>query len=128
MDSAVVKNPAGPKSSETRAVDPVWAKVRDAAQQAAASEPVLAGTLHATILSQSRFEGALSYHLARLVGTTEVPAALIRQIFEEALTSDPAIGYAARADIVAVTDRDPACTSDLDPLLWFKGYHALQTY
>ena len=28
----------------------------------------------------------------------------------------------------AVADRDPACTSDLDPLLWFKGYPALQTY
>jgi len=27
-----------------------------------------------------------------------------------------------------VADRDPACTSHLDPLLWFKGYHALQTY
>jgi len=128
MDSAVVKNPAEPKSSETRAVDPVWTKIREAAQQAAASEPVLAGTLHATILSQPRFESALSYHLARLVGTTEVPAALIRQIFDEALSDDPAIGYAARADIVAVADRDPACTSHLDPLLWFKGYHALQTY
>jgi serine O-acetyltransferase len=123
MDSAVVKNPAGQRS-----VDPVWTKVREAAQQAAASEPVLAGTLHATILSQSRFEGALSYHLARLVGTTEVPAALIRQTFDEALNDDPAIGYAARADIVAVADRDPACTSHLDPLLWFKGYHALQNY
>ena len=92
------------------------------------AEPVLAGMLHATILSQSRFEGALSYHLARLAGTTEVPAALIRQIFEEAFTADPEIGLAARFDIVAVSDRDPACTSYLDPLLWFKGYHALQTY
>ena len=61
------------RSSETRAVDPVWTRIREAAQQAAAAEPVLAGTLHATILSQPRFESALSYHLARLVGTTEVP-------------------------------------------------------
>jgi serine O-acetyltransferase len=29
---------------------------------------------------------------------------------------------------MAVADRDPACTSLLDPLLWFKGYQALQTY
>ena len=39
-----------------------------------------------------KFESALSYHLARLAGTTEVPAALIRQIFDEALSADPAIG------------------------------------
>jgi serine O-acetyltransferase len=122
MDSAVAKNAAEPRS-----VDPVWTKIREAAQTAAAAEPVLAGTLHATILSQPKFENALSYHLARLAGTTEVPAALIRQIFDEALTADPAIGLAARLDIVAVADRDPACTSHLDPLLWFKGYHALQT-
>ena len=123
MDSSLVKNAVQPRS-----VDPVWTRIREAAQTAAAAEPVLAGVLHATILSQSKFEGALSYHLARLVGTTEVPAALIRQTFEEAFVADPAIGMAARADIVAVTDRDPACTSHLDPLLWFKGYHALQTY
>jgi hypothetical protein len=47
MDSAVLKNAAEPRS-----VDPVWMKIRDAAQAAAAAEPVLAGTLHATILSQ----------------------------------------------------------------------------
>ena len=128
MDSLAVKNSPEARPPETRAVDPVWTKVREAAQAAAAAEPVLAGTLHATILSQSRFEGALSYHLARLVGTTEVPAALIRQIFDEAFTADPGIGLAARADIMAVVDRDPACTSHLDPLLWFKGYQALQTY
>ena len=124
MDSATVKNQAEPRS----VVDPVWSKIREAAQVAAAAEPVLAGTLHSTVLSQAKFEGALSYHLARLVGTTEVPAALIRQTFDEAFTADARIGLAARADIVAVAERDPACTSHLDPLLWFKGYHALQTY
>jgi serine O-acetyltransferase len=127
MDSLAVKNSPG-NAPEPRSVDPVWSKIREAAQKAAAAEPVLAGTLHATILSQPRFESALSYHLARLVGTTEVPAALIRQTFEEAFTADPGIGLAARADIVAVADRDPACTSLLDPLLWFKGYQALQSY
>ena len=123
MYSAVAKNQVEP-----RPVDSVWARIREAAQAAAAAEPVLAGILHATILSQPRFESALSYHLARLVGTTEVPAALIRQTFDEAFNSDPAIGFAARSDIVAVADRDPACPSNLHPLLWFKGYHALQTY
>src|ERR1044071_9703254 len=115
------------KPSERRSVDPVWTTIKEAAQAAATTGRVLAGMLHAPIPSQPRFESALSYHLARLAGTTEVPAALIRQIFDEALTADPAIGMAARLDIVAVADRDPACTSHLDPLLWFKGYHALQT-
>ena len=37
MDSAVVKNAAEPRS-----VDPVWTRIREAAQAAAAAEPVLA--------------------------------------------------------------------------------------
>ncbi|MBM3645768.1 MAG: serine O-acetyltransferase [Alphaproteobacteria bacterium] len=125
MDNAVLRTGADTRPAT---VDPVWSRIRDAAHERARGEPVLAGLLHATILSQPRFEAALSYHLARLAGTTEVPAALIRQIFEEAFAADPAIGLAARADIVAVTERDPACTSPLDPLLWFKGFHALQTH
>src|SRR4030095_2195039 len=116
MYSSVARNAAKPRSG-----DPVWTKIREAAQTAAAAEPVLAGTLHATILPQPQFERALSYHLARRGGLTAGPAALIRQIFDEALSADPAIGLAARLDIVAVADRDPACTSHLHPLLWFKG-------
>src|SRR4051794_20657637 len=106
MDSVQFKNPA-----ELRSVDPVWARIREAAFAAAAAEPVLAGLLHATILSQPKFESALSYPLAPLAGTTEVPAALTRQPFAEAFPADSPIGLAARADIVAVADRDPACTS-----------------
>ena len=123
MDSAVAKTQAA-----LALVDPVWDRIKEAARADATAEPVLAGLLHATILSQPRFESALSYHLARLVGTTEVPAALIRQILDEALDTEPNIGLAARADLMAVTDRDPACQSLLHPMLWFKGYHALQTH
>ena len=52
---------------------------------------------------------------------------LIRQIFEEAFTADPAIGLAARFDIVAVFERDPACKGYVQPFLFFKGFLALQT-
>ncbi len=123
MDNAFAKG-----CTDVHSVDPGWSRIREAARSAASAEPVLAGMLHATILSQSGFENALSYHLASLVGTTEVPAALIRQIFDEALAADPDTGLAARADLMAVTERDPACPSPLHPLLWYKGYHALQTH
>ena len=29
---------------------------------------------------------------------------------------------------MAVVDRDPACLRMMEPLLYFKGFHALQTY
>ena len=38
------------------------------------------------------------------------------------------IGDAFRADIVATIDRDPAAHRYIEPLLYFKGFHAIQTH
>ena len=40
----------------------------------------------------------------------------------------PEIGEAFRADIVATVDRDPATHRFIDPVLYFKGFHAIQTH
>jgi len=53
---------------------------------------------------------------------------LIRQAYDEALRDEPDLGNAFRADLVAVYDRDPATSRFIDPLLYFKGFHALQTH
>ena len=109
-------------------IDPVWSGIREEALKMAASEPALASFLHATVLNHEHFEGALSYHLAQKLGNTAVPAMLVRQVFDEALAADPDVGAAVRADIVAVFDRDPACCCYIEPLLYFKGFHALESY
>jgi len=118
-----------PKTAEKFVTcDPVWASVREQALEMAGREPVLASYLHATILNHERFEQALSYHLAQKLETTAVPAMLVREVFDEAFASDRDIGAAVRADIVAVNERDPACRSYLEPLLYFKGFQALTSY
>jgi len=53
---------------------------------------------------------------------------ILREIADEAFADDPALGQAARADLMAVFDRDPACHRYLQPLLFFKGYQAVQAY
>ncbi len=58
----------------------------------------------------------------------EVPADLIRQTYLDFIAHDPSFGEAFRADILAVLDRDPACTRLVEPLLYFKGFHAIQTH
>ena len=42
--------------------------------------------------------------------------------------SEPELGAAARADLMAVYDRDPACHGFIQPILFFKGYQAVQAY
>lgn len=48
--------------------------------------------------------------------------------FRLATAADPAIPRAMRADIGAVLIRDPATRRALEPLLYFKGFHAIQTH
>ena len=53
---------------------------------------------------------------------------MIRKAYQDALRDDPDLGNAFRADLVAVYDRDPATSRFIDPLLYFKGFHAIQTH
>ncbi|MEQ1887671.1 MAG: serine O-acetyltransferase [Alphaproteobacteria bacterium] len=108
--------------------DPVWTEIRDSAARLAASEPVMASLLYATVLNQSRLEDALAYLLSQRLSTVETPALAMQQLIEAAFRDDPDIGVALRCDLVAVHERDPACKSHLEPLLYFKGFHALQGY
>jgi serine O-acetyltransferase len=108
--------------------DPIWSALREQAEQLAESEAELASFAHATILKHERLEQALSYHLAKKIGGEDLSSMQVREIFEEAFAAEPAMGEAVRADLSAVFQRDPACHSYLQAFLFFKGFHALQSY
>ncbi len=108
--------------------DPLFARIRQEAEEAARREPELALFLSVSILNHDTVEAAVSHRVASRLDHRDLPAALIRQTFAEAIARDPAIGEAFRADIIAVADRDPACMRMMEPLLYFKGFHAIQAY
>ncbi len=108
--------------------DPLWAQVQTEAEIAATKEPALASFIYATILSHERLEEAVSHRLSQRLEHTDVDAGLLRQTFAEVLRADPQLAEAIRADLAAVYDRDPACHRFIDPILYFKGFHALQTH
>ena len=108
--------------------DPMWQRIRTEAAKQASEEPILASFLHATILNHTRLELALSFHLASQLATPDVPSLLLSKVIMEAFESDASIQTAVRADLQAVEDRDSACHELYIPFLYFKGFHALQTY
>jgi serine O-acetyltransferase len=108
--------------------DPLFARIRAEAEEAAQHEPELAAFLLTTILNHETFEEAVIHRVAERLDHVDAPAALIRQTFTEFAGHDPALGDGFRADILAVADRDPACHRIMEPLLYFKGFHALQTH
>lgn len=109
-------------------VDFIWQSIREEIIEEAQREPVLASFYHATILNHDSLAGALSFHLAAKLDSQTLPALLLREVFEEALAADASIMAAVRADIQAYKERDPACDQFSMPLLFFKGFHAIQSY
>ncbi|MDH5798120.1 MAG: serine O-acetyltransferase [Paracoccaceae bacterium] len=109
-------------------LDPVWSRIREEGQKALEVEPLLGGLVHGCVLHHKSLESALAYRISQKLGSSEMSEQLVREIADEAFESDASLGQKARADIVAVYDRDPACHRFLQPLLYFKGFQAVQAY
>jgi serine O-acetyltransferase len=107
--------------------DVVWDLMRWEAYQVAQREPLLVSFLYSSILNHDTLESSLAFLLANKLSGTMI-STQINSLIMGALNDDPSIGRAIRADIMAVRDRDPACTCLPDVFLYFKGFHALQTY
>lgn len=110
------------------AIDPVWEQISDEARTAVLDEPLIGGFVHACILHHKSLDKALSYRIAAKLASNEMSMVVVREIVEEAYAANPSLVMAARADLVAIYDRDPACHRLLQPILYFKGYQAVQAY
>lgn len=108
--------------------DPIWQSIRSEIEDIVAREPMLASYLYETVLNHARLEDALSFHLAVKLDSPTIHALSIREVILDAFSSDPQIGIAVRADLQAVRERDPACRGYAVPLLYFKGFQAIQSY
>jgi serine O-acetyltransferase len=108
--------------------DALWARLRREAEEAYAREPKMASLFFDSILNQPSFETAVFHRVAARMKNDVVSLSLIVQAFNKACAADPCIIEAAKADIAAVLDRDPACERLLEPLLYFKGFHAIQAH
>lgn len=115
-------------SARLQALDPIWDQMRKEAESAMASEPALGSFIFATVLSHSKLEDSICHRLAQRLSHTDVDAGLIAQTFQGVIENNPELSAIFRADLAAVYDRDPACTRYLEPLLYFKGFHALVTH
>src|SRR6185436_329564 len=109
-------------------VGPGWARIRGEAEDVVRQEPELATFIYSTILHHDTLEAAVIHRVTERLDAPDVSAELIRQAYADALESEPAIGIAFRADIVATVDRDPASNRFIEPVLYFKGFHALQAH
>jgi serine O-acetyltransferase len=109
-------------------VDPVWTRIRREAEAVVRAEPELGSFIYSSILHHDTLEQAVVHRIADRLDRADVSGELIRQAYADALKDEPALGDAFRADIVATYDRDPATNRFIEPVLYYKGFHSIQTH
>ena len=108
--------------------DPMFARLQAEAEEPVRNEPDIAGFIFTAILNRDSLEAVIIHRLAGRLGHHAFPSDLIEQAYFDAIAADPSIPEAFRADIAAVVERDPACTRLIEPVLYFKGFHAIETH
>ncbi|WP_116474854.1 serine O-acetyltransferase [Zobellella maritima] len=105
-----------------------WLRIREEAQRMITEEPMLGSFFYSTILNHDNLKCALSFILANKLESAVMPAISLREVIEVAMAEEPGILDSVAMDICAVKERDPAVELYSTPLLYLKGFHALQGY
>jgi len=116
------------KSQKPTIVDPNWRAICNDAQQMMLNEPAFSGFVIANILNHDRVEDAIAHRISGLLDHADMPADIVRRAFSDVLRDQPSIADCIRSDLAATLERDPACNRLIDPVLFFKGFQAIQTY
>lgn len=106
----------------------VWETLRGEAERVAAEEPTLRHLVNDVILSRSSLDQVLGARLARRLAREDMRRETLEPLLTGVFSANPHAVHAASRDLLAMFERDPACFSPLEPLLFFKGFLALSTY
>ena len=106
----------------------VWDTLRAEADRVINEEPTLRHLMHDVIVSRHTPAAALGARLSRRPAREDMPRAAMEPLLTGVFEEHPHIVHSAVRDLVAMHERDPACFSLLEPLLFFKGFLALTTY
>lgn len=108
--------------------DARWADVRTQAERALQAEPGLAGVIQQAVLDHPDFGCSLAYRISQaLAATSEQQQALFDRV-ASVHRQHPLLAEAAWCDLQAIVHRDPAFDTELEVLLFSKGFAALQAY
>ena len=106
----------------------VWQELYSVAEEASRREPKLMGILDDVVLSRTSLGNAVAVRLARKLSRRDMGRDELEPLIRTILKANPQTVECMAADLRAVVERDAACHNALEPLLFFKGFHALATY
>lgn len=109
-------------------VSGIWSWILEDAREAVQQEPALEDLLRDSCLNHDCLADAVTARISRLLSHKDVCCDNISPLIREAFYDDASIVSQIALDLLAIVDRDAACRSPLEALLFFKGFHAITTH
>lgn len=109
-------------------LDVLWAYIRADAAEIAKREERLCGLMDDVFLTRSSFTESVAARLSRRLAREDMTRDELLPLWVEILTDHPQLVNSMAHDLIAINDRDPACTALIQPLMFYKGFKAISTY
>lgn len=108
--------------------DEIWASIREAAVSMAANESHLRHMLNDVVISRDSLAETLAARLSRRLSREDMQRGELEPLLCGILMENEKVMLSVARDMSAIVDRDPACQSALEPLLFYKGFLAISAY
>lgn len=108
--------------------DTIWTDLRRGAESLAKSEPLLASLVTGRVLNAASITDALAILLSEKLDHPAMDAQKLKTLLSDVYTRHPELGDIACHDISYTLASDPAAKSAITAFLFFKGFHALQSW
>jgi len=109
-------------------LDPLWSRIKLDASLAIENDQTVTGLMQQAVLNHHSFDQAVASRIASRLARPLLDYDRLYAQLSSLLDPNPGLVQSMAAYCLAVLDRDPACTRLIEPLLYFKGFHALQTH
>lgn len=114
--------------SESDRCDQVWLRIQHEAESIVCRDSVLGDFITRNVVGEDSLEAAICHRVASCLAHEDLRYDALSLLFKSVLEESPDMGLTFREDIIAAHDRDPACARYIEPLLYFKGFHAIQAH
>lgn len=128
MQTAVEESGMKLCRGEAANLENLWAQLRSEAEKLCEEEAGLRTLVEDVVLSRGSFSESLSARLSRRLAREDMPREIIEPLISDIFKQNDHLARSCSRDLLAMFERDPACFSPLEPLLFFKGFMALSTY
>jgi len=111
-----------------RSLENIWLKINNEANAIMQKETHLNEFLTTNILNHNSLASCLSHLISFKLKSEHIKYNTLRDITDFAYSKNDELARSALEDILATFERDAACTRFINPVLYFKGFQALQCH